>query len=79
MKAISIWWGMFAPAGTPRAIVNKLNAEVGAIMREPETVKWFTALAADPWPSTPEDFARFLAADIARWRKVAKEAGISVQ
>jgi tripartite-type tricarboxylate transporter receptor subunit TctC len=75
----AIWWGMFAPAGTPRAIVNKLNAEVGAIMREPETVKWFTALAADPWPSTPEDFAKFLAADIARWRKVAKEAGISVQ
>jgi tripartite-type tricarboxylate transporter receptor subunit TctC len=75
----TIWWGMLAPAGTPRAIVNKLNAEVGAIMREPETVKWFTAQAADPWPSTPDDFAKLLTADIARWRKVAKEAGISVQ
>jgi len=75
----SIWWGMLAPAGTPRAIVNKLNGEVGVIMREPETVKWFTALAADPWPSTPEAFGKLLAADIAKWRKVAKEAGISVQ
>lgn len=75
----SIWWGLFVPAGTPRAIVNKLNTEVGAIMREPETVKWFTALAADPWPSTPEEFGKFLAADIARWRKVAQQAGISVQ
>ena len=75
----SIWWGMLAPAGTPRAIVNKLNAEVGVIMREPETVKWFTALAADPWPSTPEDFGKWLGTDIARWRKVAKEAGIRLQ
>lgn len=75
----SIWWGLLAPAGLPRGIGAKMNGEIGAIVREAETVKWFTAQAADPLSATPEEFARMIAADLAKWSKVAKEAGLSAQ
>ena len=75
----SIWWGMLGPAGMPRDIVTKINSEIGAILRDPETVKWFTLQAADPVTATPDDFRRLIAADITKWIKVAKEAGISIQ
>ena len=75
----SVWWGMLGPAGMPQNIVSKLNLEVGAVVREAESVKWFTLQAADPLSAPPEEFRRLIATDIARWRKVAKEAGISVQ
>ncbi len=74
----SIWWGVLGPAGLPRDIVNKINAEISAIVREPETIKWFTSQAADPLTATPEAFSKMIAADIAKWNKVAKEAGIGV-
>ncbi len=72
----SIWWGLLGPAGLPRDIVNKINVEIGAIVREPETVKWFTSQAADPLMATPDEFARMMAADIVKWNRVANEAGI---
>jgi tripartite-type tricarboxylate transporter receptor subunit TctC len=75
----SIWWGMLGPAGMPRSIVSKLNSEIGAIVREAETIQWFTAQAADPLTATPEEFGRMIAADIVKWNKVAKAAGIGVQ
>ena len=74
----SIWWGLLAPAGLPRGIVARLNAEVSAMVSEPEAVKWFTAQAADPLSATPDEFARTIAADLVKWSKVAKEAGLSV-
>ena len=75
----SVWWGMLGPAGMPRNIVSKLNLEVGAVVREAESVKWFTLQAADPLSATPEEFAKRIAADIGKWNRIAKEAGISVQ
>jgi tripartite-type tricarboxylate transporter receptor subunit TctC len=74
----SIWWGMMGPAGLPRGIVARLNAEIGAIVREPESVKWFTSQAADPLTATPAEFERMIAADLAKWSKVAREAGLNV-
>jgi tripartite-type tricarboxylate transporter receptor subunit TctC len=75
----SIWWGLLGPAGMPRDIVTKINSEIGAILRDGETVKWFTLQAADPMTATPDDFRRLIATDISKWSKVAKEAGISIQ
>jgi len=75
----SIWWGMLGPAGVPRDIVTKINVEVSAIVREPESVKWFASQAGDPLTATPDEFGRLIANDITKWSKVAKEAGISVQ
>ena len=73
----SIWWGMVGPAGLPRAVVAKLNAEISAIVREPETIKWLTSQAADPLTATPDAFAAMIAADLAKWSKVAREAGLT--
>ena len=75
----SIWWGMLSPAGVPRDIVTKINGEIGAIVREPETVKWFMSQAGDPLTATPDEFGKLIAAEIIKWNKVAKEAGISAQ
>jgi tripartite-type tricarboxylate transporter receptor subunit TctC len=75
----SIWWGVLGPAGMPRDVVTKLNAEIGAALREPETVKWFTSQAADPVIATPDHFRKVIAGDIIKWARVAKEAGITKQ
>lgn len=72
----SIWWGLLGPAGMPNAIINKLNAEVGAILRERETIKSLEAQAAEPTIATPEEFRKHLAAQIVKWTRVAKESGI---
>ena len=75
----SIWWGILGPAGMPAAIVAKLNSEIGAILRDSETAKRLSAEAAEPMIAAPETFGKLIANDIAKWRKVAKEAGISAQ
>ncbi len=73
----SIWWGMVGPAGLPRDIVARLNAEITGIMRDPETVKWLTSQAADSLTGTPSEFAHKITADMAKWSKVAREAGLT--
>ena len=75
----AIWWGVLGPAGMPRDLVNRINSQIGAILGEPETVKWFTSQAADPAPCTPDDFRRLITSELSRWSKVAKDTGISMQ
>ena len=74
-----IWWGIQGPAGVPPAIVARLNSEIGAILREPETVKRLEADAAQPVIVTAEAFAKLVAGDVAKWTKVARAAGIKAQ
>lgn len=74
-----LWWGVQGPAGVPPAIVARLNSEIGAILREPETARRMTADAAQPVIVTSEVFGRLLAGDVAKWTKVAKAAGIKAQ
>jgi len=73
------WYGIFAPAQTPRAVVTKLNEEIGRYFRLPETraslAKDGTVTVAD----TPEEFDRFFRSEVAKWAKVIKQAGIEVQ
>jgi len=64
----SSWGGVFAPARTPRAIVLKLNAEMGAALESPDLRKRFTDMGLVAKHSTPEEFGSFLQAEIARWR-----------
>ncbi len=75
----SIWWGVLAPAGVPAPIVNKLNAEINTILREPEMVKHLAAEAAEPAIATPEAFGKLIASDLAKWSRVAKQAGIRAE
>lgn len=68
--------GMVAPAGVPQAIVNKLAAEVASIVKSPEIVQHFQANGAEAVGSTPKEFAAFLKAEMQKWNKVIKDAGI---
>jgi tripartite-type tricarboxylate transporter receptor subunit TctC len=71
--------GMVAPAGVPRAIVDKLAQEVVAIVRLPEIGKTFEAAGAIPIGSRPVEFGAFLKAETAKWAKVIKDAGIKLE
>jgi tripartite-type tricarboxylate transporter receptor subunit TctC len=70
---------LVAPAGVPRAIVDKLAREVGAIVRQPDIIKTFTASGAVAVGSTPAEFGAFLKAQMAKWGKVIKDAGIKLE
>jgi len=71
-----IWWGILAPAGVPGSVITKLNVTIGEILGDPEMQKRLNAEAADPVIETPAVFSRLIAADIAKWARIAKEAGI---
>jgi tripartite-type tricarboxylate transporter receptor subunit TctC len=71
------WFGMFAPAGTARDIVQRLHLEIARAVLDPEMRKRFATDGGDPQSSrSPEDFANFLRADMAKWAQVVKAAGI---
>ena len=76
---ISLWFGMWAPAGTPAAAVQKLNAQVNAVVRLPAVREQFAALGIEPSPMKPEEFARFVREQIAVYRGIVKQAGIEPQ
>ena len=69
------WQGLFAPAGTPRTVIDKLAAETKRILELPEVTKQLKELGAEPAPSAPEQFANFLASERAKWRDVVKASG----
>ena len=66
----SSWGGVFAPAGTPRAIVQKLNTEIGAALSSPDLRKRFADMGLVAKHSTPEEFGKFLQSEMSRWRAV---------
>jgi tripartite-type tricarboxylate transporter receptor subunit TctC len=70
------WYGIVAPAGTPREIIARLNTELLKIMKSPDGRERITGAGFDPMTSTPEAFAEFLQAEIARYSKVIKASGI---
>ena len=72
------WWGLVAPLGTPRPIVQKLNAVMNKGMQSPAVVKHFVSNGLEPATSTPEAFQELIAAELQMWRKLIKDANISV-
>src|SRR5258706_1956546 len=72
----STWFGILAPAGTPAAAVSRLNAELVKISRSQDMVERLAPDGGEPVGSTPEQFARHLVTEIARWRVVVKDSGI---
>jgi tripartite-type tricarboxylate transporter receptor subunit TctC len=73
---ITLWFGMWAPAGTPVAIVNKLNAQVNAILQSAEVREQFAKLGIAPAPMKPDEFARFVREQITTYQRIVKEADI---
>ncbi len=75
---VNSWYGLLAPAGTPREIVNRLNLEVARSLREPDARERFYSFGAEPMGGTPEEFGDYIKAETAKWSKVIKAAGIKV-
>jgi tripartite-type tricarboxylate transporter receptor subunit TctC len=73
------WFGLLAPAATPKALVAKLSADVNRVLADKSVRERMQALGADPGGDTPEEFARFIRADQAKWSRLMKDAGISVE
>lgn len=76
---VTFWHGWLAPAGTPVAIVRKLNAELAKAVRSPGVIKKLAEDGGEPVGSTPENFRELISVEIPRWRKVVKEAGIRAE
>lgn len=70
------WFGILAPAGTPRAIVDRLHRETVRALKEPEVRNRLVADGSDPVGSTPEEFAAYLRSETVKWAKVVKDVGI---
>jgi len=70
------WYGIVAPVATPPEIVNKLNAEIAAILKQPDTRERIARDGADPVGNTPQQFGAFMKSEIEKWRKVIRAAGI---
>ena len=70
------WFGILAPAGTPRAIIDRVHREAVRVLQNPETKERLVADGADPVGSTPEQFAAFIRAETAKWANVVKAIGI---
>jgi tripartite-type tricarboxylate transporter receptor subunit TctC len=73
---ISNWYVLVAPAGTPRAIISRLNAETAKIVQSPETRRHLATIGGDPVTGTPEQAAEFLRGEHERWGQVIRDAGI---
>ena len=75
----STWHAWFAPAATPAAIVDKLNAELAKSAKSPDVMARLSPDGAEPIGSSPEQLRQFIVSDIARWRRVVKDAGIRLE
>lgn len=76
--AVDTWWGLVAPAATPREIVAKLNQAFTAALNAPETRTRFAALMAEPVPSTPEAFGTFIRGELVKYEPLVKASGARV-
>lgn len=72
------WFGVVAPAGTPKDVIDRLNRDVVGILNTPEIRERLTAQGATPAPQTPEEFSRFIKSEMVKWAKVVKATGASV-
>ncbi|MSQ73733.1 MAG: tripartite tricarboxylate transporter substrate binding protein [Betaproteobacteria bacterium] len=73
------WFGFLAPKGTPRGAVERLNREVAAAVADPAVRNRFTEFGAEPLTSTPEELAKYISAEVARWREIITRGGITLE
>src|SRR5687767_15572 len=77
--AVSLWYGLLAPAGTPKPVVEKLNREAARALTSPDVRDKLQAQGAEPMPGTPEAFASFMQEEMAKWAPVVKQAGVKLE
>jgi tripartite-type tricarboxylate transporter receptor subunit TctC len=71
-----VWVGLFAPAGTPAAVIQRLNELCNRVYKEPDFIEFLRSIGGEPMSSSAEDFRRFIVADTARWTVVVRDAGV---
>ncbi len=71
----TVWFGLFAPAGTPADVVQRINREVNEILKEPAFIERIAATGATPMTTTPAELKSFVALEVDKWAKVARESG----
>ena len=76
---VRLWYGILAPAGTPPGLIGRLNSELVKALTSPDLKKRFAEAGVEPLTSTPEEFARFIAAETPRYAKIVKDANIPAQ
>ena len=76
--AVDTWWGLVAPAATPKEVVARLNQAFAAALNNPDTRLRFAALMAEPVASSPEQFSSFMKSELAKYEKVVKASGAKV-
>ena len=76
---VSVWFGVIAPAGTPRPVIDRLNMEINAILKFAQIRQAFTNQGVEPAGSSPEEFASFLAAQKTKWSRVVRESGVKAE
>lgn len=74
-----VWYGMLFPAATPRAIVNKASSGINRVLKNRSLAQRFAAVGLDPAGTTPDEFAKLIRSEIAKWRKVVESAKIKVE
>jgi hypothetical protein len=77
--SLTSWWGAMVPTGTPRAIVDKLNAEFSAIVASEDGKKFLDSIASDPWTLTPDEAQAYWRKDIDEWKEHIRTAKIEPQ
>lgn len=75
---LSPWFGLLAPAGTPEAVVRKINADVAELLRDKDVLERFAGAGAEPYVTQPEQFSRILQEDIQKWSQVVKASGARI-
>ena len=74
-----VWYGMSAPAKTPRPIINRLNAEITKALQSPEVKEKLAQQGAEPLGSTPEEYGAYVKKELARWAAVVKATGVTLE
>ena len=73
------WYGLLTRAGTPKAIIDRLNTAARETLTNPELAKKLSVAGLDPEPSSPQEFGKLVRSEIIKWRKVIKDAGITTR
>jgi tripartite-type tricarboxylate transporter receptor subunit TctC len=73
------WNGVVAPRGTPRAVIDRLQREIAAVLKEPQTTERLAAGGLEPIGDTPAEFAKYLRSEAAKWGKLVRTAGIKAE
>jgi len=76
---VTTWYGILAPAGTPRPIIQRLNAELTKMMQAPEIKERLAGMGTDPLTSTPEEFGAYIKREMARWGDVIRKAHLHAE